>query len=438
MILPFIGVFLSLTIWSTLLPVPGLTTPQDPLIKRISAAIEVTTMAKGIHDLAELATASAHTYRAPSPRPSVVHHSPTTPTTTASPPDTSPTALAAPQTKALAVPQTKALTIYIPLREPPHPDTSKVCIPPPGFFVPYRYRSMTPCAVCSLLTLAKVGAIVWFVVEIVLLMLRMAWAVGRDMYDAFAQLTSPHPDVVDSPSALYDEIDALVEGLAPEAPAADVCCFPFQGAFAAKLGTAAAAAATEEQEHRSTEQQKTCTTHCELETATAHSRPGQQWAPVSPAAGMGTASEGSADEVRSVMDADLDVASAWAPPYAPARHWALVVRRLENVSPFYFLEFCTSAATITTTTATIATASAGRRSNSTTSTRKSSSRSNSSNVRKTPKVSWQTPAQRSANESASDPARRSDAAMREGGKGKNKREMRSGELARTHSGNMAY
>ena len=340
MILPFIGVFLSLTTWGTFLPVPGITTPNDPLIKRISAAIEVTTMAKGIHDLAELATASAHTYRAPSPRPSVVHHSPTTPTTTASPPDTSPTALAAPQTKALAVPQTKALTIYIPLREPPHLDTSKVCIPPPGFFVSYRYRSMTPCTVCSLLTLAKVGAIVWFVVEIVLLMLRMAWAVGRDMYDAFAQLTSPHPDVVDSPSALYDEIDALVEGLAPEAPAADVCCFPFQGAFAAKLGTAAAAAATEEQEHQSTEQQKTRSPHCEMETATALSRPGQQWAPVSPAAGMGTASEGSADEVRSVMDADLDVASAWAPPYAPARHWALVVRQLENVSPFFFLEFC--------------------------------------------------------------------------------------------------
>ncbi|GES62780.1 hypothetical protein ATEIFO6365_0005060600 [Aspergillus terreus] len=335
MILPFIGVFLSLTIWGTFLPVPGLTTPNDPLIRRISAAIEVTTMAKGIHDLAELATASAHTYRAPSPQPSAVHHSPTTPTTTAAPPDTSPTALAAPQTKALAIPHTKALTIYVPLRQPPHPDTSKVCIPPPGFFVPYRYRSMTSCAVCSLLTLAKVGAIVWFVVEIVLLMVRMACAVGRDVYDAFAHLTGPRPHVVDSPSALYDEIDALVS------PAADVCCFPFQGAFAAKLGTAAAAAAaaaTEEQKHQTTKQQKTCTPHCEMETATALSRPGQQCAPVSPAAGMGTASVGSADEVRSVMDADLDVASAWAPPYAPARHWALVVRRLENVSPFFFLE----------------------------------------------------------------------------------------------------
>ncbi|KAL5366402.1 hypothetical protein BJX96DRAFT_169895 [Aspergillus floccosus] len=346
MIIPFIGVFLSLTIWGTFLPVPGITTPNDPLLKRISTAIEVTTMAKGIHDLAELVSVSAQTYRAPSPQPSVVL-SPPTPTTTAALPDTSPTATATatPQTKALAIAQTKALTIYVPLREPPHPDASKLCIPPPGFFVPYRYRSMTPCFVCSLLTLAKAFTIVWFVCEIVLLMLRMAWMVVRDVYEVFAQVTGERPDVVDSPSALYDEIDALVDGPVMTY-AADICCFPFQGAFASRMGTAAVE--KQEQEHQAMLEHRDSTPNCEskteMKTATAYSHPGQQCAPVSPAAGEGTASVGSADEVRSVMDADLDAAAAWAPPYAPARNWALVVRRLDN-----------STATITTTTTTTTT-----------------------------------------------------------------------------------
>lgn len=56
MILPFIGVFISLTLWGTFYPVPGLTDPRQPFVKRIAGAMEATTMAKGIYDLTEAMT----------------------------------------------------------------------------------------------------------------------------------------------------------------------------------------------------------------------------------------------------------------------------------------------------------------------------------------------------------------------------------------------
>lgn len=57
MLLPFAGVFFSLALWGTFFPVPMLSDPSESFVRRISGAMHATTLAKGVYDLVELISA---------------------------------------------------------------------------------------------------------------------------------------------------------------------------------------------------------------------------------------------------------------------------------------------------------------------------------------------------------------------------------------------
>ncbi|KAI9929285.1 hypothetical protein ASPWEDRAFT_168875 [Aspergillus wentii DTO 134E9] len=54
MIFPFVGLFVSLALWGTFFPVPGLIEPEQSFVKRLSGAMGATAMVKGVYDLAEV------------------------------------------------------------------------------------------------------------------------------------------------------------------------------------------------------------------------------------------------------------------------------------------------------------------------------------------------------------------------------------------------
>jgi hypothetical protein len=54
LVLPFIGLFLSLTLWGTLFPVPRASGPPESFMERLSGAMKVTALVKGAHGLMEM------------------------------------------------------------------------------------------------------------------------------------------------------------------------------------------------------------------------------------------------------------------------------------------------------------------------------------------------------------------------------------------------
>ncbi|KAF9886069.1 hypothetical protein FE257_012004 [Aspergillus nanangensis] len=73
MLIPFVGIFISLTIWGTFFQVPGFNDPQESFTKRIFGAMEATAVAKGVYDLAGVIK-SAYKNRVPQYQERTVVH----------------------------------------------------------------------------------------------------------------------------------------------------------------------------------------------------------------------------------------------------------------------------------------------------------------------------------------------------------------------------
>jgi hypothetical protein len=54
MILPFVGLFISLTLWGALFPVPRVSNSLKSFVERLTRAMRVTTLMKGVYDLVEM------------------------------------------------------------------------------------------------------------------------------------------------------------------------------------------------------------------------------------------------------------------------------------------------------------------------------------------------------------------------------------------------
>lgn len=54
--LPFVGLFVGLSLWGSFFPIPGFSSPDESFIKRITGSMHLTIIAKGIHGMAEVIT----------------------------------------------------------------------------------------------------------------------------------------------------------------------------------------------------------------------------------------------------------------------------------------------------------------------------------------------------------------------------------------------